>query len=109
MNDSKSGTSSNALMSLIRSSLTAEGSQTFGQIVLYTSFGVVRGRLGLSFTQELLGQERGGTQQGTGLTYEVIELNHVTVEHYSNHLPTASFNLLYVRLADAQGFALMPL
>ena len=108
MNDSKSGTSANALMSLIRSSLTAEGGQTFGQIVLYTSFGVVRGRLGLSFTQELLGQDNGGTQ-GTGPAYEVIELNDVTVEHYSNHLPTASFNRFYVRLADAQGFALMPL
>jgi len=37
----------------------------------------------------------------------VIEINEVTVEHYSNHLASASFERLYVRLSDVLGFALV--
>jgi len=108
MNESRPGASADALISVIKSSLTAEGSQTFEHLVLYTSFGVVRGRIGLSFAQELAG--RGGSQPGgKTLHHEVVELNDASVEHYSNHLPTARFDRLYVTLADVQGFALIGL
>jgi hypothetical protein len=40
-------------------------------------------------------------------TPDAIELNDVSVEHYSNHLPTAAFDRLYVRLSDIQGFAMV--
>lgn len=95
-----------ALVSLLRSSLTANSGQTFGHLVLYTSFGVVRGRTGFSFAQELLGQDNAELSLAT-TPPEVIELNDVTVEHYSNHLPTASFDRFYVRLTDVHGFALV--
>lgn len=107
MNESRPGAAADALISVIKSALTAEGAQIFEHLVLYTSFGVVRGRIGLSFAHELT---RGSNQPGgKTLHHEVVELNDVSVEHYSNHLPTASFDRLYVTLADVQGFALIGL
>ena len=91
-----------ALIALLKSSLSASGAQAFGHMVLYTSFGVVRGRTGVAFA-EIIGKEKGGAETGS---FEVIELNDVTVEHYSNHLANASFDRLYVKLSDVQGFAL---
>ena len=93
-----------ALITLLKSSLSIDGSQPFGHLVLYTSFGVVRGRIGLAFAQNLVSEESEGE---TLAHYEVIELNDVTVEHYSNHLANASFDRLYVRLSDVLGFALV--
>jgi hypothetical protein len=102
MSQSKPATSADALISVLRAALGGDGPVAFGHLVLYTSFGVVRGRTGLAFAQELVNKENGG-----GSLQEVIELCEVTVEHYSNHLPTASFDRLYVRLADVNGFALV--
>ncbi|HSE98706.1 MAG TPA: hypothetical protein VLD57_10620 [Blastocatellia bacterium] len=93
-----------ALIALLRTSLAAEGAQAFVHMVLYTSFGVVRGRTGIAFAQEFAG-ESGGELTG-GDSNEVIELLEAHVEHYSNHLPAASFERLYVRLADVRGFVL---
>jgi hypothetical protein len=105
MNETKIAPPIDALFLLVKSSLGADGSPSFGQLVLYTSFGVVRGRVGLAFAQRLLSQGNG--EGKSDLTQEVIELNDATVEHYSNHLPTAEFSRLYVRLPEVQGFALM--
>lgn len=106
MNEVKTVGSSDALIDLIKSSLTADGAQSFGHLVLYTSFGVVRGRIGLTFAQALIGHEN-GVKSENGPAQEVIELNDATVEHYSNHLPTASFDRLYVRLPNVHGFAMV--
>jgi hypothetical protein len=101
MNESRPA---DALISLLKSSLGIDGNQPFGHLVLYSSFGVVRGRIGLTFAQGLISDE----SEGETLThYEVIELNDVTVEHYSNHLANATFDRLYVRLSDVLGFALV--
>jgi len=97
-----------ALISLLKSSLTSEGAQTFGHLVLYSTFGVIRGRIGFNFAQELSGHTD-GTGGAIRSTREIIELDDVSVEHYSNHLPTANFERLYVRLADVQAFALLKL
>jgi hypothetical protein len=94
-----------ALIALLRSSLSSSGEQAFGHLVLYTSFGVVRGRIGLTFAQGLIGKEIPGAEAVP--PHEVIEINDVTVEHYSNHLANASFDRLYVRLSDVVGFALV--
>ena len=94
-----------ALISVLRSSLSANGEQAFGHLVLYTSFGVVRGRIGLTFAQGLINQENAGADSAAPL--EVVELHDVTVEHYSNHLAQASFDRLYVKLSDVLGFALV--
>ncbi len=106
MNESKTAAPTDALIALIKSSLTSEGNQAFGQVVLYTTFGVVRGHISISFGQGLAGKEVNRSPD-TSLRLDVIELNDVNVEHYSNHLPTASFDRLYVRLIDIQGFALV--
>jgi hypothetical protein len=84
------------LKSLLRKSLAAGKSPSSPDIVLYASFGVVKGRTTLA-----------GTQQTDGnLTQtEILELVDVTVEHYSSHLPTASFDQLYIRLSDIRAFA----
>lgn len=92
-----------ALFELLRSTISPDGAHAFGHLVLYTPFGVVRGRTGIAFLQGLNnGEENTAVEDARA----VIELNEVTVEHYSNHLPTANFDRLYVRLADIQGFAL---
>jgi hypothetical protein len=98
MDDIKPATIGDPLIQLIKSSLVAGNPPTSGQVVLYTSFGVVRGRTGIHFAQTL--------SSVTGSTESVIELDDVTVEHYSNHLPTATFSRLYVRLTDVLGFAI---
>src|SRR5215510_10252662 len=105
MNESKTAAPGDVLISLLKSSLSSSGVQTFGHLVLYTSFGVVRGRAGLAFVQEMISRENGGAE--TSSPIEVIALNDVTVEHYSNHLASANFDRLYVKLADVQGFALV--
>lgn len=104
MNETKTERA-DALIALLRSSLSASGEQAFGHLVLYTSFGVVRGRIGLTFAQGLIRKET--AESDTGASHEAIEINDVTVEHYSNHLANASFDRLYVRLSDVVGFALV--
>jgi len=101
MNESKTAAPADALIAVLRGSLSASGEAAFGHLVLYTSFGVVRGRIGLTFAQALIDKENAGE------FHEVIEINDVTVEHYSNHLANASFDRLYVRLSDVLGFALV--
>jgi len=103
MDDSTPGNSSDILIRLLRASLAHDGTQSFNQLVLYTSFGVVRGRLGYSFSQELMNSEPSGTR----LSETLVELNAVTVEHFSNHLANATFERLYVRLDEVKGFALV--
>jgi hypothetical protein len=101
MNELKTVAPADALIALLKASLTGGGAQAFGYLVIYTSFGVLRGRTGVAFHEELLSQEKGGEPP------QLIELNDVVVEHYSNHLATASFDRFYVRLSEVQAFALV--
>ena len=105
MNESKIAAPADALIALLTSSLNASGAQAFGQLVVYTSFGVVRGRIGLAFSQGLISKD--GERTETGSADAVVEMNDVSVEHYSNHLASANFDRLYVRLSDVLGFALV--
>lgn len=113
MNENPRRAAADALMSLIKASLTADSVAGFDHIVVYTSFGAVRGRIGMAFAQGLAsGEDKaagGAASEDASSSYEIIELNDVTIEHYSNHLPTASFDRFYVRLADVHGFALVEL
>ena len=85
------------LTSLLRNALSSEKSLTSRHIVLYASFGVVKGRTTLAFARHA-----GDTDLSQS---EILELIEVTVEHYSSHLPTASFDQLYIRLSDIRAFA----
>jgi hypothetical protein len=107
MNDGKSESSVSAIVSLLKSSMSADGSQSFGYLAIYTSFGVVRGRTSFSFGQSLNNPEGEVSASESDVTNEIIELHNVSVEHYSNHLPTASFERLYVKLSDIHGFAIL--
>ena len=86
------------LTSLLRNALSSEKSLASRHIVLYASFGVVKGRTTLAFAQR---PDDGSNQSQS----EILELIEVTVEHYSSHLPTASFDQLYIRLSDVRAFA----
>ena len=99
MSDSNSESSVSHIVSLLKSSMSVEGSQAFGYLVIYTSFGVVRGRTSFSF-------EQSGDNTDSAVVSEMIELHNVSVEHYSNHLPSAAFERFYVRLSDINGFAI---
>jgi hypothetical protein len=101
MDASPKPAASDILIRLLRASLTPDGSQSFNQLVLYTSFGVVRGRIGYGFAQELINHEPASLR----LSDSLIELNAVTVEHFSNHLASAVFDRLYLRLDEVKGFA----
>jgi len=103
MSEEKPAAPTDGLIQLLRSSLTANGAQSFAQVVLYTSFGVVRGRVGHNFAQALKGEQTSGANPSR----EVMELDDATVEHYSNHLASASFSRIYLRLKDVHGFALV--
>ena len=104
MNESKPVAPVDALITVLRWSLSASGEQAFGHLVLYTSFGVVRGRIGMAFAQGLFNKDG---EAESGVPPEVVEINDVTVEHYSNHLANATFDRLYVRLTDVLSFALV--
>jgi len=104
MDETKIAAPVDALIALLRASLSASGEQAFGHLVLYTTFGVVRGRIGLTFAQGLIDSDN---VSESGAPHEVIEINDVTVEHYSNHLANATFDRLYVRLSDVLSFALV--
>ena len=106
MSEVKVAGRTDALFAALRGSLAGEGAQAFSHVVLYTSFGVVRGRTGLTFARELAGNQD-VEAGGRGSSQEVIEVHEASVEHYSNHLPTASFSRLHVRLGDVRGFALV--
>ena len=101
MNEPVTVAPADALIALLKASLTGGGAQAFGYLVIYTLFGVLRGRTGVAFHEELLSQEKGGDPP------QLIELNDVVVEHYSNHLASASFDRFYVRLSEVQAFALV--
>ena len=106
MDAPKSVSQNEPLIVLIKNSLSGNGNPPFGQLVLYTSFGVVKGRPGFAFVQGLLNQSEPASAEFE-IPPEVIELSDATVEHYSNHLATASFERLYVRLVDVNGFAII--
>jgi hypothetical protein len=88
----------NNLVSVLNAVISGGARSTYCYINLYTSFGVIRGRPGSSAS--VLPEP--GSEQATP---QILELIDVTLEHYSSHLPTASFPQFYVRLSDILGLA----
>jgi hypothetical protein len=78
------------------------------QIVLYTSFGVVKGRVSAATFGAANRTRDPRLENSSRVTIDpdVIELDNVTVEHYSNHLPSGNFERLFVRLNDVRGFSM---
>jgi hypothetical protein len=109
--DELAQTRGDTVVDQLRSLLLDEGVNRAGEIVLYTSFGVVRGRLAPSFVRQLTDQPPDGPLSAPEPAKpqvakpQMVEIYDATVEHYSSHLPTGSFSSLYVRLADVSGIA----
>ena len=99
---------SDALFTAIRTSLDLDVARTYSNLVLYSSFGIVRGKVSRQMTDRLNITNNDMLENTTSrvrIDADVLELDDCEVEHYSNHLPTAHFNKLYVRIEDIQGFA----
>ena len=71
-------------------------------VIIYTPFGIVRAELSggpLRAAAEDLSADPGGGA--------VLELEGVTVEHYSNHLPTGNYDRLALSLREISGFVVL--
>ena len=97
---------SDALFTTIRSAVEADPHSRH-RLILYTSFGVVRGSVSAAAFEDSnrMGDTRVENTSRVTIEPDVLELNAATVEHYSNHLPTGSYDRLFVRVADVQGFS----
>lgn len=99
---------SDTLFTAIRASLDTDLTRIYSNLVLYTSFGVVKGRVSRLMTDRLNITANDNIENSTSrvrIEPDVLELDDCYVEHYSNHLPTGHFHKLYVRIEDIQGFA----
>ena len=98
---------SDALFTTIRSSVETDPMRQ-RRVVLYTSFGVVSGRVSASAFGETNRMADSSLENTSRVVIEpdILELEDVSVEHYSNHLPTGTFSTLFVRLAEVRGFAM---
>ena len=67
-------------------------------LIIYAPFGIVRGEL----TDTNLRAAVSLSGEGS-----VIELQRVTVEHYSNHLPTGNYANLFINLKGVSGFVIV--
>ncbi|HMZ80686.1 MAG TPA: hypothetical protein PLL06_13365 [Acidobacteriota bacterium] len=98
---------SDTLFTAIRSSLDADLTRQFSNLVLYTSYGIVRGRVGRTVTDNLSVAHDARLESVSRLRIEtdVLELDDAEVEHFSSHMPTARYNKLYVRIEEIHSFA----
>jgi hypothetical protein len=98
---------SDALFTTIRSAVETDP-QRQHRLILYTSFGVVRGHVSAAAFGDSNRMADTSVENVSRVTIEpdVLELVDVAVEHYSNHLPTGGYDRLFVRVADVQGFAI---
>jgi hypothetical protein len=99
---------SDTLFTAIRSSLGIDTSRSYSNLLLYSSFGIVRGRLSRNMTDSLNTSNDETLENNTSrvkIEPDVLELDDCEVIHYSQHLPAARFKKFYVRIEDIQGFA----
>jgi len=67
-------------------------------LLIYAPFGIIRGKL------------TRGTDSANAvprIDQAMLVLEEVTVEHYSNHIPTANYRQLSINLSDVQGYAIL--
>lgn len=94
------------LISLVRQTMQSDKSVLAESLTVYTSFGVVRGRI----SRTMLQAESKGELAADALhikTPEIIEVEDVMVEHYANHLAAAHYDRLFISTVDIRGFALL--
>jgi len=67
-------------------------------LIIYASFGIVRG--------QFVSSDPAGVAAILGRGEGVIEIREADVEHYSNHLPTGSYQSLFINLQQVSGFVI---
>ncbi len=67
-------------------------------LVVYTTFGIIRGQMVASDSAAAIA----ALSKGSGL----VEIREANVEHYSNHLPTGMYSSLFVNLQQISGCAI---
>jgi hypothetical protein len=75
------------------------GEQGLADVILYAPFGIVRGELSGTRLRAAAEDLKADPHENI-----ILELQRVTVEHYSNHLPTGNYDRLAVSLRDISGF-----
>jgi len=83
----------------------ATGQRDLVALIIYAPFGIVRGEITQANFQAAASLAHDGDDgdDGDGL----IELHRVTVEHYSNHLPTGNYDHLHLKLKQISGFVII--
>jgi hypothetical protein len=94
-----------SLLGLIGRMLKSDASLLSEGVAIYTSYGIVRGRISRS---NLLPEGTdGGSSDLLHLHSPVLlEVEDATVEHYANHLAAARYERLFVNVNDICSFAL---
>ncbi|MBX7222678.1 MAG: hypothetical protein K1Y36_22210 [Blastocatellia bacterium] len=95
---------SEALFKAIRASFGSDQRRMFTNLVLYTSFGVVHGRIKRD-DNVTSSDGRIENSSKTSAAAEILELDDAEVEHLSHHMPKANFPKFFVRVEDINGFA----
>lgn len=67
-------------------------------LLIYAPFGIVHGKL----TRGI-----GSADSVSPIDQAILVLDEVTVEHYSNHIPTANYRQLSINLKNVQGYAIL--
>src|SRR5262249_3934278 len=98
-------TVSESLINLIRRMLQSDKTAYSEGVAIYTSFGVVRGRI----TRASVPSD-GNDNAPADLLHphspDLLEIEDVTVEHYANHLAAARYDRLFISVSDIRSFAL---
>ncbi|MBX7222679.1 MAG: hypothetical protein K1Y36_22215 [Blastocatellia bacterium] len=98
---------SDTLFTAIRSSLDADLTRTFTNLVVYTPYGIVRGKVSRTMTDSISRAHDAKLENVSRVRIEtdILELDDAEVEHFSSHLPTANFPKLYVKMDEILSFA----
>ena len=104
MTDRTGSAVSESLISLIRRMLQSDKSASSEGVAIYTSFGIVRGRITRASVPS------GGNDVAPDLLHphspDLLEVEDATVEHYANHLAAAKYDRLFINVTDIRSFAL---
>jgi hypothetical protein len=86
---------------LMRRLREAVGEKDSVGVVIYASFGIVRGEVSRAELSII------GDEQKAESSARVLAVDTATVEHYSNHLPTGNYARLLISLSDISGLVVV--
>ncbi|HZS46712.1 MAG TPA: hypothetical protein VFC63_16685 [Blastocatellia bacterium] len=97
---------SGSLISLIKRMLESDKSASSEGVAIYTSFGIVRGRITRASVPVYDHQD-----DAADLLHphspDLLEIEDAIVEHYANHLAAARYDRLFINVSDIRSFAVV--